>query len=181
MIAIGAAPPTRFPALSGVPDVLAVGVPLDDMDEENGCLLVVPGSHLGPIYSHYQDDIFAGAVTDPTFTPESIAPVVLKAGDISIHHGRLLHASKPNTNPTRSRRLYLGQYCAADAWCLNNLDAERDATKTNMLCGKPPTQPRYAKVPPVPTPAVVNPGRGGSIYENQAEMKRRALAETTSS
>ena len=64
---------------------------------------------------------------------------------------------------------------------INNLEAERDATKTNMLCGKPPTEPRYAEVPPVPTPAVVNPGRGGSIYENQAEMKRRPLAETTSS
>ena len=162
-------------------DVLAVGVPLDDMDEENGCLLFVPGSHLGPIYSHFQDDIFAGAVTDSTFTPEPIVPVILKAGDISIHHGRLLHASKPNTNPSRSRRLYLGQYCAADAWRLNNLETERDANATNMLCGEPPTEPRYTEVPPVPAPAVVSPGRGGSIYENQTQMKKRPLAETTNS
>ena len=159
-------------------DVLAVGIPLDDMDRENGCLLVVPGSHRGPIYSHYQGDTFAGAVTDPGFEPDPVVPVELKAGDISIHHGRLLHASRPNTNPERSRRLYLGQYCAADAWPLKNIDSTRDNRDANMLRGTAPDAPRYADIPPVPMPDNPRMGAGGAIYENQTEMKRRTLAET---
>jgi len=161
-------------------DVLAVGVPLDDMDQENGSLLVVPGSHLGPIHNHYQDDVFVGAVSDPEFAPEPVIPIELKAGDISIHHGRLLHASRPNSNPNRSRRLYLGQYCAADAWPLNNLPTGPDALNTDMLRGESPTKPRYTDVPPVPAPTQVRPGRGGSIYESQTQMKRRPLATSSS-
>ena len=45
-------------------DVLAVGVAMDDMTEENGCMLMIPGSHRGPIYSHHQDGHFVGAVTE---------------------------------------------------------------------------------------------------------------------
>ena len=162
-------------------DVLAVGVPIDDMDEENGCLLVVPGSHRGPIYDHYQDDVFVGAITTPDFAPDRVAPVVLKAGDISIHHGRLLHASKPNSNATRSRRLYLLQYCAADAWPLKNFPADADAINANILRGEASAEPRYTDVPPLIEPAQVRPGRGGSIYESQTQLKRRILApaETT--
>jgi phytanoyl-CoA hydroxylase len=159
-------------------DVVAVGVPLDDMDEENGCLLVVPGSHKGPIYNHYQDDLFVGAVTVPNFAPHPVVPVILKAGDISIHHGRLLHASKPNTNPTRSRRLYLPQYCAADAWPLKSLPTDMDAFNANMVRGQAPTEPRYTEVPPIPAPEVPRPGLGGSIYESQTQMKKRALEES---
>ena len=35
-------------------DVLAVGVCIDDMTEENGCMLMVPGSHKGELYSHHE-------------------------------------------------------------------------------------------------------------------------------
>ena len=159
-------------------DILVVGVPLDDMDEENGCLLVVPGSHRGPIYNHFQDDVFVGAVTEPDFAPAPVVPVELKAGDISIHHCRLLHASHPNTNSSRSRRLYLEQYAAADAWPLRMLPIDDiEAYNAFILRGEPPTEPRYEEVPDVPTPEVVRPGLGGSIYESQTQMKQRLMAD----
>ncbi|CAI8007670.1 Probable alpha-ketoglutarate-dependent hypophosphite dioxygenase [Geodia barretti] len=41
-------------------DVLAVGVAIDDMTRENGCLLAIPGSHRGPILDHNQDGAFVG-------------------------------------------------------------------------------------------------------------------------
>ena len=43
-------------------DVLAVGLLLDDATPENGCLAVLPGSHLGPVYDHYEGEQFTGAM-----------------------------------------------------------------------------------------------------------------------
>src|SRR5262249_25125832 len=60
-------------------DLLAVGIAMDDMLIENGCLLVIPGSHKGPVYSHHQGGVFVGAVTDPDFVPQDAVPIELKA------------------------------------------------------------------------------------------------------
>ena len=157
-------------------DMLAVGVAIDDMNEENGCLLVVPGSHKGPIHNHYQEDVFVGAVTDSDFEPESIAAIELEAGDISLHHGRTLHASATNTAPDKQRRLYLLQYCAADAWRLDQADAQEEGPEVDcdehVLRGEP-AQPRFVETPPVPKPDTIRPGLGGSIYETQTQLERR--------
>jgi phytanoyl-CoA hydroxylase len=158
-------------------DMLAVGVAIDDMTPENGCMLVVPGSHKGPIFNHYQDDVFAGAVTDPDFVPDPIAPLLLNAGDISIHHGRLLHASAPNRTPDRPRRFYLLQYCAADSWTQPLSPEEREVYKTQMLRGELPESPRFVDAPPVPRPAQPRTGRGGSIYEQQTHLQQRLFEE----
>src|SRR6185369_5519377 len=45
-------------------DVLATGIYLDDCDLDNGPLMVLPGSHLGPTYDHHADGRFCGAM-DP--------------------------------------------------------------------------------------------------------------------
>ena len=47
-------------------DVLAIGVMLDDMTEENGPLLIMPGSHKGPTYDHHSNGFFAGAIDPDT-------------------------------------------------------------------------------------------------------------------
>ena len=156
-------------------DMLAVGVAIDDMNEANGCLLVVPGSHKGPIYNHFQDDVFVGAVTDPDFEPNSIAALELKAGDISLHHGRTLHASATNTAPDKPRRLYLLQYCAADAWLISQAEGEDgpEADSNEHLLRGEPARPRYTEVPPVPTPETIRAGLSGSIYETQTLPERR--------
>src|SRR3546814_12432932 len=44
-------------------DILAVGVIIDDMSEENGPLMVFPGSHRGPVHDHHADGVFAGAMS----------------------------------------------------------------------------------------------------------------------
>ena len=50
-------------------DILAIGVMLDDTDLENGPLMVVPGSHKGPVWNHHgEDGRFAGLV-DPADDP----------------------------------------------------------------------------------------------------------------
>ena len=154
-------------------DILAVGVALDPMTVTNGCLLVVPGSHRGPIFNHYQGDIFAGAITDPHFSPNPVKPVVLEAGDISIHHGRLLHASAANQSAGQPRRLYLLQYCAADCWRQPVSPEQMDIFKSHMVRGELPKEARTVDLPPVPRPAKPRTVRGGSIYEQQTHLEQR--------
>ena len=43
-------------------DILAVGILLEDCGPESGPLMVVPGSHLGPVYDHHHDGVFIGAL-----------------------------------------------------------------------------------------------------------------------
>lgn len=154
-------------------DLLAVGIAMDDSSPENGCLMVIPESHRGPLLDHHQDGVFIGAVTDPTFRPDRAVPITLKAGGISIHHARLLHGSAPNRSP-RTRRLLLFQYCAADAWPLLPGDKPWETYAASVLQGAPVNVPRLTPVPVrLPLPAAKF---GGSIYENQRGLKNTLFA-----
>ncbi len=154
-------------------DLLAVGIAMDDSTLENGCLMVIPGSHRGPLLDHHQDGVFIGAVSDPAFRPDNAVPIILKAGGISIHHTRLLHGSAPNRSP-RTRRLLLYQYCAADAWPLLPGDKPWETYADSVLQGKPVNVPRLTPVPVrLPLPAAKF---GGSIYENQRGLKNTIFA-----
>lgn len=147
-------------------DLLAVGICIDPMIEENGCLLVVPGSHSGRIYDHHQDGRFVGAITEADFDDSAAEKVELEAGGISIHHARALHGSLPNLS-SRSRRLLLFQYCAGDAWPL--LGVNWETWEKTLLRGEPDYEPRVAEVPvhmPLPPPL-----RAGSIYETQTQLR----------
>jgi ectoine hydroxylase len=99
-------------------DVLAVGLLLDDATEDNGALAVLPGSHHGPIYDHYDaQGRFIGCMRreDVERLDRRRAPLLtLPAGSIHIHHYRLVHWSAPNTSPA-DRRLLINAYAAADA------------------------------------------------------------------
>lgn len=149
-------------------DLLAVGVCLDDMTLENGCLLVIPGSHKGPLYDHHQKGIFVGAVTDERFVPENVVSLTLKAGGITIHHARTLHASAPNRSG-KPRRLLLYQYCAADAFPLSGV-TDLDKFNADMVRGEATIVPRLADVPArIPLP---NGERVGSIYEIQTMLEK---------
>jgi ectoine hydroxylase-related dioxygenase (phytanoyl-CoA dioxygenase family) len=148
-------------------DLLAVGVVIDDMTLENGCLTVIPGSHRGPIYDHHQKGLFVGAITDSRLRPEEAVPIELKAGGISIHHVRTVHGSAPNTS-SRPRRLLLFEYYAVDAWPLLGVK-DWDEYNRSILRGGPTQQPRMVDVPVrIPMPY---PERRGSIYEIQTFLE----------
>ena len=153
-------------------DLLAVGVSMDEMKYENGCLLVIPGSHKGPVYSHHQDGHFAGAVTEEVPDADKAVPIELEAGGISIHHVRTLHASAKNVS-SRPRRLLLYQYCAPDAWSLQGYP-NWQAYLDSMVRGEPTNRPRLVDVPVLmPLPEAV---RGGSIYETQTILEKPVFA-----
>src|ERR1700730_2545797 len=92
-------------------DLLATGIYLDDCEMENGPLLVVPGSHKGPIHDHHADGYFSGAM-DPALSAIDYAkavPLTGRAGSMTIHHVRLVHGSALNTS-SKPRRLLLHEY-----------------------------------------------------------------------
>lgn len=154
-------------------DLLAVGVAMDDMDLENGCLMVIPGTHRQKIWDHHQRGVFVGAVTEPDFDPSNAVPVQVKAGGISLHHARLLHGSAPNRS-SRPRRLLLFQYCAVDAWPLGGV---KDWNEFNALIlrGQPTHLPRMTSCPiRIPLPYAE---KGGSIYEVQSLLDNKLFAK----
>ena len=152
-------------------DILAVGVTIDDMTLDNGCLLIVPGSHRGPVHDHHQDGVFIGAVTDAQFSDSEIVPVTIAAGGISIHHVRTLHASRQNTS-AHARRLMLLELAAVDAWPLLGC-GDFEQFNGRILQGQPTNLPRVEKVPVrIPEP---KHERQGSIYEVQTKLRRAGV------
>jgi phytanoyl-CoA hydroxylase len=157
-------------------DLAAVGIMLDDVDAENGPMLVVPGSHKGPIFDHHgPDGRFCGAM-DPANCDIDLSravPCLGKAGSVTVHHVRAVHGSATNFSG-RERRFLLYQYRAADAWPLLGFAAGMEKFDELLLAGAPTREPRLAPVPvrlPLP-PAEYQ----GSIYENQRATGRRYFA-----
>jgi phytanoyl-CoA hydroxylase len=152
-------------------DLLAIGVMLDDMDLENGPLLVTPGSHKGPVWNHHGEDARFAGLIDPTDIRREIdaaVPLTARAGSMSFHHVRTLHGSALNTS-NRSRNLLLYEVAAADAWPILGV-ADLDEFNSRMLSGKPTLEPRLTPVPVrLPLPPAL---RQGSIYENQASSTK---------
>ena len=98
-------------------DVITALLLLDDVDEGNGCLMVVPGTHKGTIDSLYESGEFTGKVK-PVLEEEYLkrqVPIEGKAGSVCLMHTRLLHGSETNLSTDRRRAIYLCVYSAADA------------------------------------------------------------------
>lgn len=154
--------------------VLAVGILLDAMDAENGPLMVLPGSHRGPIYDHHSQGAFCGAidVAASGLDVSSARTLCAKAGAVTIHHARLVHGSALNQSE-RPRRVLFYEYAAADAWPLAGIEHLANLKEFNgrMVCGEPTLRPRLEDVPVrMPLPAAPHQG---SIYENQRTLGER--------
>lgn len=99
---------------------------LDDADQTNGCLQVVPGSHRGkPLYPFKGSGHFE---VDPScIPPEEVTPVPLQAGDMVYFDPFLLHYSDLNRsrqprraiiytyNPARLGRVNEGRFPTDEA------------------------------------------------------------------
>ena len=91
---------------------LAAWVPLEDVDEENGGLFIVPGSHKTEVQCPHVADLSVSFTTEEVDVPEGMAPVevVLKAGDVLFFNGSVIHGSYPNTSKDRFRRAFICHY-----------------------------------------------------------------------
>ena len=153
-------------------DVLAVGLLLDDAAAENGAMAVLPGSHRGPIYSHYDaQGRFVGGMRAEDIARldrRRAALLALPAGSIHIHHYRLVHWSAPNTS-SAERRLLINSYTAADAVSFMP-DTTGSPLVGTLLRGTPPTVARRT-AGDMPLPPDFRQGYT-SIYELQTEATR---------
>ncbi|WP_274651392.1 phytanoyl-CoA dioxygenase family protein [Paenibacillus humicola] len=126
--------------ISTQPDsLIGAWIALEDADEENGCLWVVPGSNHEPVYppgdsaqrtakaketfrdlqgvynvSHLDDEVNTLSKVVANY-PDPI-PVPMKAGDVLFFHSHLFHRSYPNRTADRFRRSYVCHYCNARSW-----------------------------------------------------------------
>lgn len=98
---------------------VTVWLAIDDVDAENGCMRVIPGSHT---YGHLkfresdpsEHNVLSQTVDDPYRYGEGKEVLIeLRAGEISIHSDLLLHGSLPNTSNRRRCGLTL-RYCPVD-------------------------------------------------------------------
>ena len=98
-------------------DVVTALLMLDDMTAENGCLMVVPGSHRGPMFSLFDGGRFTGfiAAGEERTLREREEPILGGAGSVCLMHTRLAHGSEPNRSVS-PRGLYICVYSAADAF-----------------------------------------------------------------
>lgn len=114
-------------ALDGraVDQLLSLQIYLDDVTVENGCLWMVPGSHIHGILPGVQDK----GVLDRLYTDmerfEGAAPVPIEvpAGSVIFFHAHVIHGSKSNRTD-RSRRAMVITYQPAGNKCWK-VDEER--------------------------------------------------------
>jgi len=86
--------------------VVTIWLAIDDVDEGNGPMTVIPGSHLhGQIpfenSTKAERNVLGQTVPDPEIWGGDPVPFLMKAGQISMHTDLLLHGSEPNRSDRR--------------------------------------------------------------------------------
>lgn len=81
-------------------EVVTLWLAVSDSTTQNGCMRVIPQTHhmeLSTVEDRKDVDNVLGSALDASLVDESKAvDVVLKAGDVSIHHPNLIHGSEAN-------------------------------------------------------------------------------------
>ena len=96
-------------------DFLTPWIALTPSTEEMGCMAMIPGSHKQNILPH--QDTFAenNILTRGQFVKnvdeKKAVNLILKPGEMSIHHGSVIHGSKPNKSKQRRIGFALQSYC----------------------------------------------------------------------
>ena len=119
---------------------------LDDADEENGCLWVIPGSHRLGVIDHSQVEesdkyLLQKRVTVSDEMEERAIPVEVPKGALVFFNNALLHRSTPNRSD-RFRRAYIVHYMKATIQHTRNRQrivegTEHWATMEMYICGVP--------------------------------------------
>ena len=91
---------------------VAAWMALDDCDEENGCMQIVPGSNRWPLLCTTKADTSVSFtdVTVPIPDGTPVTPIRMKAGDVLFFNGAVVHGSFPNTSKDRFRRSLIAHY-----------------------------------------------------------------------
>ena len=89
------------------PDAVTAWYAIDDSDVGNGCMRVIPSSHHKGVQEHGKSDQEGNLLSINQEVPvtesdaETAVDLILKAGEMSIHHGQIIHGSLPNHSTRR--------------------------------------------------------------------------------
>jgi hypothetical protein len=117
--------------LSSADRVVSAWIAVTDSTADNGCVRVVPGSHRAPLLEHRlahdgHNRLVHGQAAAVDVPPERVACLELRAGQMSLHDGRILHGSlgnpsnqlRPGWRCASSRPTCASAACArAPRWC----------------------------------------------------------------
>ena len=86
--------------------IITVWLALDQATEENGCMRVIPGSHLAGGFSDYEKvdratNLFGSQIKPEQVDESKAVAFALERGECSLHDARLMHGAKPNTSDRR--------------------------------------------------------------------------------
>ena len=91
---------------------------LEDVSSEQGPLQVIPASHKGPIFEHYNEsNEWTGTICQADLSAAGVDNAIDltgPAGTVSVHHGGTIHGSDQN-NSNCGRPVFVITYTAADA------------------------------------------------------------------
>lgn len=154
-------------------DIVTALIFLDDVTEENGALMVVPGSHKGPIHSLFEGERFTGSI-EPGMAEKLKAaqvPAIGPAGSVCLMHTRLCHGSEAN-HSKRPRGLYICVYTAADAFPLAR-NPMANPNEGRIVRGKPT---RFARMMEGPIELPAQP-KSASFFAVQGQKSAGRAAE----
>ena len=120
---------------------------LDDADEENGCLWVIPGSHRLGVVDHSQVEsdeyLLQKRLTVSDEMEKQALPVEVPKGALVFFNNALFHRSTPNRSD-RFRRAYIVHYMKATIQHTNTRNRQRMEEETKhwgtsemYICGVP--------------------------------------------
>ncbi len=96
---------------------LAAWMAVDDCDEDNGCLQLVPYTQDLPELCTIDADTTQSFTSQQVPVPQGLSPqpALMKAGDVLFFNGQVIHGSYPNTTQDRFRRSLIAHYVVGEA------------------------------------------------------------------
>ncbi|MBO9605766.1 MAG: phytanoyl-CoA dioxygenase family protein [Paenibacillaceae bacterium] len=86
-------------------NVVTLWLAVDDSVRENGCLRVIPDTHKTELQEMQErtdvDNVLNSEIAAEFVDESQAVDIILKAGDVSVHHPNIIHGSEANTSPLR--------------------------------------------------------------------------------
>ena len=87
------------------PDGVSAWYAFDDSDTGNGCMQVIPDTHKVLLDHHEKMEpsnmLWRGQTVSAALDSTKVVNLTLKAGEMSLHHARIVHGSGPNHSARR--------------------------------------------------------------------------------
>lgn len=159
------------------PDQVTAWVALSPATQASGCMDFVEGSHKNPILPHndtYSENnlLSRGQEIAVDVADEDKTPIVLKPGQMSLHHGLTIHGSGPNQSDDR-RIGFAIRYLNP-----NVRQQVADKEYAMLVRGKEPTGGNFELIAP---PSSLFSPESVQLYEDVRANQAKALAKGATS